>query len=109
MRQWDTNQWPFPHGSHPCVIISPTSRCQNPDFETVNILACQSSEAARQPRDFEELLDKKDGLDWTTIVRCDFVWVARKDQLTQPRGSVANERRRSLGRKLIRLFGLWLD
>ena len=65
--------------------------------------------AMRPPRDFEELLDKEDGLDWATIVRCDFQWVARKDELTQRRGSVVRERRHALGRKIIRIFGFWLD
>lgn len=108
MKQWDTSQWVFPHGSHPCVIISPTARCQNPAFETVNILACQSQRASRDPLDHEALLDVIDGMNWLTLVRLDFLWVARKAELTQQRGSVTTERRRAIGQKVIRVFGLWL-
>jgi mRNA-degrading endonuclease toxin of MazEF toxin-antitoxin module len=108
MKQWDTNQWVFPHGSHPCIIISPTARCQNPDFDTVNVLACQSHRAQRLPRESEFRLDAADGMDWETLVRCDFIWAVRKSELKQPRGRVVEERRRAIGQKLIRIFGLWL-
>jgi hypothetical protein len=108
MKQWDTSQWIFPHGSHPCVIVSPTARCQNPAFETVNVLACQSRQATRDPLEHEGLLDVDDGMDWLTLVRVDFLWVARKVELVRQRGSVTSERRRSIGQKVIRVFGLWL-
>ena len=108
MRQWDTSQWEFPHGTHPCVIISPTARCQNPAFETFNILACQSHRATRDPLEHEGLLDVEDGMDWPTLVRVDFHWVAPKTELTRQRGTVTPERRRSIGHKSIRVFGFWL-
>lgn len=108
MKQWDTNQWVFPHGSHPCIIVSPTARCQNPDFSTVNVLACQSQRAQRQPRENELVIDQADGMDWETLVRCDFIWAVHKSELNQARGKVGAERRRAIGQKLIRIFGLWL-
>jgi mRNA-degrading endonuclease toxin of MazEF toxin-antitoxin module len=108
MMQWDTSQWEFPHGNHPCVIISRTSRCQNPAFETVNVLACQSQRATRLPSDLEALLEAEDGMDWSTLVRCDFLWTAPKVELTRQRGSVTAERRRAIGATIIRVLGLWL-
>jgi len=108
VKQWDTCQWDFPHGSHPCVIISPDARCQNSAFETVNILAGQSHRAKRSANAIECLLDVSDGMDWETLVRCDFIWVARKDELTRRRGSVALDRRRDMGRKVISAVGLYL-
>ena len=108
MKQWDTSQWEFPHGNHPCVIISPSARCQNSAFETVNILACQSRRATRDPLEHEGLLDVEDGMDWPTLVRVDFLWVAPKIELVRQRGSVTSERRRSIGHKAIRVFGFWL-
>ena len=109
MTQWDTSQYAFPHGTHPCIIISRTARCNNPVFETVNVLACQSQKATRQAGELEELLDVEDGMDWLTIVRCDFIWVAQKSELTRRRGSVSAERRRAVGAKVIRAIGLWLE
>lgn len=108
MKQWDTSQWQFPHGLHPCVIISRTDRCQNPAYQFVNILACQSVRATRQAKGPEVLLDVEDGMDWETIVKCDFVWVADKASLTRHRGSVSEERRRTIGQTIIRAIGLWL-
>ncbi len=108
MKQWDTFDCEFSHGKHPCIVISPTDRCKNPDLLTVNVLACQSYRAQRLPRENECLIDASDGMDWETLVRCDFVWVARKSELKQRRGKVGPERRRAIGQKLIRLFGLWL-
>ncbi len=77
MTQWDVNEWRFPHGQHPCVIISPSARCQNPDFDAVNILACSSQRNQRTARVHEFILDTADGLDWETLVRCDFIFVAK--------------------------------
>jgi mRNA-degrading endonuclease toxin of MazEF toxin-antitoxin module len=108
VKQWDTSQWTFPHGTHPCVIVSRTARCQNPAFETVNVLACQSQRATRPASDLEALLDVEDGMDWQTLVRCDFLWVAPKSELRQQRGSVSAERRRTIGTTIIRTLGLWL-
>ena len=108
MKQWDTSQWVFPHGTHPCIILSRTARCQNPAFDTVNILACQSHQATRAPGELEALLDVEDGMDWPTLVRCDFFWVAPKADLTRHRGHVSNERRRAIGATLIRVMGFLL-
>ena len=71
----------------------------SPDFDTVNVLASQSRRAQRLPRDNEFLIDAADGLDWETLVRCDFIWVARKVELKESRGRVTPERRRVLGQK----------
>ena len=62
----------------------------------------------RQPEERETLLDVEDGMDWETLVRCDFIWVAPKAELTRYRGSVTNERRRAIGQVIIRALGLWL-
>jgi mRNA-degrading endonuclease toxin of MazEF toxin-antitoxin module len=109
VKQWDTFDCEFAHGKHPCIIVSPTDRCQNADFLTVNVLACQSHRAQRLPRENELLVNGADGMDWETLVRCDFIWVARKSDLKHRRGRVTAERRRALGQKLIRIFGFWLD
>lgn len=109
MKQWDTYQWSFPHGSHPCVIISPQARVSNPDYDTVNLLGASTHRASGQPAMHQVMLDTADGMDWETLVRCDVVFLAKKSELKQHRGSVTPERRRAIGAKIIRLFGLWLD
>jgi len=106
VKQWDTADFSFPHGLHPCVILSPSARCENPDFETVNVLACSSHRSARKPRIHEAMLDSADGMDWETLVRLDAIWMVRKDSMKRHRGVVSRERQRELGRKIIALFGL---
>ena len=109
MKQWEVWQWEFPHGTHPAVIFSPEARCANPDIQTVNVLGCSSQRARRQPEVHEVLLDREDGLDWETLCRCDVLFLARKSELTRQRGTLTRERRRQLGQKIIRLFGLWME
>jgi hypothetical protein len=107
MKPWDVYQWRFPHGDHPAVVVCPAARCDNPDIETVNVLGC-SSQRARRPAQIHEItLDQADGLEWPTICRCDVMYLARKDELQQRRGSVTPERRRALGQRIIRLFELY--
>jgi mRNA-degrading endonuclease toxin of MazEF toxin-antitoxin module len=106
MKQWDVYTSRFPHGEHPAVILTPDAWLH---LETVDILACTTNEIPRGPEIHEVLLDEEDGLDWPTLCRCHRNWVAPKPVLVQRRGSVTTERRRQIGRKLIRVLGLYLD
>lgn len=108
MTPWEVYQWKFPHGEHPAVIVSPHDRCANPDIETVNVVGCSSRRASREPSAHEVMLDKEDGLDWETLARCDVLYLARKTELVRRQGTLTYERRRAIGEKIIRLFGLWL-
>lgn len=112
MRQWDTADWVLPAGAsgpraadHPCVIISPDAVCANPDVEEVNVIGGSSHRSLRQPGQTEFMLDSADGMDWETIIRLHMIWAAPKSQL-RLRKTVTLERRRALGAKLIRVFGL---
>jgi mRNA-degrading endonuclease toxin of MazEF toxin-antitoxin module len=109
VNQWDTYQWNFPHGEHPCVIVSPQGRCANPDIKTVNVIGCSTQRAAREPLAHELILAVEDGMDWPTLARCDVIYLANKTDLKKHRGKVTTERRRALGAKIIRLFGFWME
>jgi len=104
MTQWDIYAWQFPHGSHPAVILSPPDRCAHAD--TVNVLGCSSHRATRSPGVHEIILDEADELDWPTLCRLDVIWLAHRSELKQRRGHLSAERRRALGMKLVRLYGL---
>lgn len=106
MTQWDTYEWDFPHGKHPCVVLSNPVICENPDIAQVNILGCSSRRAQRATRANESLLDEADGMDWETITRCDRIYLVEKASLKRRRGSVTLDRRREIGAKIIRCFGL---
>ncbi len=107
MKPWEIYQWEFPHGEHPAVIVCPAARCDYNDIETVNVLGCSSRRAQRPALVNEVMLDEEDGLDWPTLCRCDVLFLARKDELSRRRGTVSAERRRELGQRIIRLFGLF--
>ena len=109
MKPWEVWQWEFPHGSHPAVIVSPEDRCANADIQTVNVVGCSTQRARRMPEIHEVLLNGADGFDWETLCRCDVMFLAKKSELTRRRGMLTRERRRQIGQKIIRLFGLWID
>jgi mRNA-degrading endonuclease toxin of MazEF toxin-antitoxin module len=106
MKQWDVYTWKFPHGEHPAVIVTPDAWLH---LDTVNVLACTSQQTRRGADVHEVILDQADGLDWPSLCRCHRLWMATAAELVQHRGSVTPARRREIGQKLIRVFGLWLS
>ena len=105
MKQWDTCQWTFPHGSHPAVILSRNAVCEL--GQGINLLACSSHRATRLPRENEIILDEAGGMDWQTLCKLETIWLASVRDL-RPRGALSIERRRHLARQLIVIYGLLL-
>jgi mRNA-degrading endonuclease toxin of MazEF toxin-antitoxin module len=107
MKQWDVFMFPFgKEKRHPAVILSNDEICQNGDFEEVNVLLCTSVRVNRPPKPTEELLDEADGLDWQTAVRCDKIYLLPKAQFNERKGSVTEERRHLVARKLVEVLRL---
>lgn len=101
MKQWDIILFPFGDaGPHPAVILSADERCSNPDITHVNALLCTSASVHRPPKKHEAVLDENDGLDWKTMVRCDFIYALEKTRFLNRRGSVTQSRRRTLVLKI---------
>ena len=112
MAPWEIWTYDFPvEGAHPCVLFSNAARLAHPDFDRVNVLLCRTLRGPlqRELRPTEIILDRVDGLDWETLCRCHRVFTAPRTELQQYRGHVTAERRRAIGRKLIRVLGLYLD
>ena len=91
---------------HPAVIISNDETCQNADIEEVNALLCTSAAVNRPPKLTEEVLDEADGLDWKTMVRCDRIHLLPKARLDDRKGSVTEERRHRIARKMVEVLRL---
>src|SRR5438034_9818186 len=107
MNQWDIIMFPFSKEKrHPAVIISNAETCENDDLEEINALLCTSAEANRPPKPTEEVLDEADGLDWKTMVRCDRIYLLPKAQFQERKGSVTEERRHLIARKIVEAFRL---
>jgi hypothetical protein len=51
--------------------------------EWVEVIACSSKRAGREPEPHEEILDDADGLDWRTLCKCDLK--QRKGRVSQAR------------------------
>ncbi len=106
IRQWDivtTEVW---GRDHPAVVLS-SEPLLGKDY--INVLGCSSLRATRPPHPHEIILDASDGLDWPTLCKLAPIFAVRRQDIADKRGEVSAERRRAIGRQLIRLFGLWLD
>ena len=58
------------------VVISNNGICANPNINSVNVLPCQTVRPPnRVKKENEVYLNGADGLDWKTLVKCDFVLV----------------------------------
>jgi len=107
VNQWDIFMFPFSRERrHPAVIISNDETCQNPDVEEVNALLCTSAKVSREPKTTEEILDQADGLDWRTMVRCDKIHLLPKARFDDKKGSVTEERRHQVARKIVEVLRL---
>jgi mRNA-degrading endonuclease toxin of MazEF toxin-antitoxin module len=107
MNQWDIFMFPFSkERRHPAVIISNDETCQNSDLEEVNALLCTSAQVHRSPKPTEEVLDEADGLDWKTMVRCDRIYLLPKAKFDDRKGTVSEERRHLIARKIVEALRL---
>ena len=105
MNQWEIYDYPFAEeGSHPVLIISNPSRTQNDAFTELNGLFCRSVRPTFQPKAFHFMLDQADGLDNLTVVRCDHVYVLRREFIGARRGIVSFPRRLPIFRKVVACF-----
>jgi hypothetical protein len=99
LTQWDIYTFDFSKaGVHPAVIISHPDRVTA--AQAFNILLCSSQRVGRPPKENEVILDRADGLDWETLVRCDMMYEVERSQLRQQRGTVSTFRRRAIVQKI---------
>ncbi len=104
MKQWDIFLFPFTKEQpHPVVVLSIDERAAA--RKHVNGLVCVSLRG-RPPALHEVLLDRFDGLDWESVVRCDLIHLLERDRFLENRGRVTSERQIQISRKLIECFRL---
>jgi hypothetical protein len=88
---------------HPVVVLTPEAMQFR---EYLIVLACSSRPATRAPEPHEVVLDEADGLDRPTLGKLAPILAVRLQDLEGRRGQVTAERRRQIGERMIRLFGL---
>ena len=104
MKQWDIFLFPFSDElPHPVVILSIDERAAA--RKHINGLICVSLRG-RPLALHEVLLDRADGLDWETAVRCDLVHLLARDRFKEQRGRVSPDRQIQISRKVIECFRL---
>ena len=69
-------------------------------------MLCSSAKVNRPPKPTEEVLDEADGLDWKTMVRCDTIHLLPKAQFQERKGSVTQDRRHLIARKIVEALRL---
>jgi hypothetical protein len=100
MNQWEISTYAFPRaGEHPAVIISHPLRAERK--ETVEVLLPTTLRSGQTPGPHEVILGGADGLDWSTLCRCDLIYSLPRGDLSKLRGTVSVARRRDIIRKII--------
>jgi mRNA-degrading endonuclease toxin of MazEF toxin-antitoxin module len=100
---WEVYQADLGWGAHPVVVISHPARAARKEF--VEILDCATQHPSRPPQDHEVVLDRSDGLDWTTFCKCDCIYAVPRGELKRHLGNVTLDRRRQIVRTLIGAHG----
>ena len=106
MRQWDIHLFPHPCADdpHPGVIVSHDSICANDSISLINVLLCRTVRPpSRKPKSNEVYLNEADGLNWKTLVKCDFIFVFHKSDAGEFRGQVCAQHISEIRNK-VRLF-----
>ena len=104
MKQWEIYDYPFVEEGSPVVVVSHPARAENVAFAELNGLFCRSVRPNFQPKAFHFVLDEADGLNNLTAVRCDHVFVLRREFIGARRGMVSTPRRLALFRKVLECF-----
>jgi mRNA-degrading endonuclease toxin of MazEF toxin-antitoxin module len=104
MNAWEIRNYAFAGaGEHPAVIVSHPLRAQRK--ETVEVLLCTTFRPGQALAPHEVVLNGADGLDWSTVCRCDLIYSVAKKDLAVVRGVVSPPRRRDIIRKIIASHG----
>ncbi len=106
MKQWDIFHYPFEEERpHYVVVISSDERCAGSQF--VNGLLCVTIRAGRSlDPNFEVALDRADGMDWATAVRCDLFYQIERKLMNPQGGQVSYQRRIQIAKMIRRLMRL---
>ncbi|MCX6925299.1 MAG: type II toxin-antitoxin system PemK/MazF family toxin [Verrucomicrobia bacterium] len=83
MKQFDIFYWKPPEWkeAHPAVVVSHPDRAERKP--QVEVILCTTQRAQRRAEAHEIMLDEADGLDWPTLCKCDLIYAAVRNDLTQ--------------------------
>jgi hypothetical protein len=91
---------------HPAVVLSSPDILDDSGQQRFNIVLGTKKQPAEHARGHHVILDDADGLEFTTLVDCSLVYVARKSSVLRSSGSVTVHRRQQIQRLLRGYLGL---
>lgn len=91
---------------HPAVVLSSADIMADPRQQRFNVVAGTKKQPAEQARNHQVILDETDGMEFTTLIDCSLVYVARKSSVLRASGSVTVHRRQQIQRILRGYLGL---
>jgi mRNA-degrading endonuclease toxin of MazEF toxin-antitoxin module len=109
LHQWDVVKVrinPADRDEHPAIVISPEELCANLHKAKVNVLYGTTRRPASAAAPYDVTLNGADGLEQMTNFDCSYIYTIDRAKISRHLGSVAAERRRQIGRKLIATFRL---
>ncbi len=91
---------------HPAVILSSEDVMGDERQQRFNVVLGTKKPPAVQARPHQVILNGADGLEFTTLVDCSLIYVARKSSVLRAAGVVALHRRQQIQRGIRSFLGL---
>jgi hypothetical protein len=91
---------------HPAVILSSDDVMADERQQRFNVVVGTKKQPAEQARVHQVILNGADGLEFTTLVDCSLVYMARKSSILRQGGVVALHRRQQIQRGIRGFLGL---
>lgn len=91
---------------HPAVILSSDDVMADERQHRFNVVVGTKKQPAEQARVHQVILNGADGLEFTTLVDCSLVYMARKSSILRSGGVVALHRRPQIQRGIRGFLGL---
>jgi hypothetical protein len=92
---------------HPAVILSGPDILSGSKQLRFNALMGTKRPPAATILPHQVLLDQADGLEFSTLINCSFVYVVRKNAILRSAGVVGHMRRAEIARRVRASLGVW--
>jgi len=89
-------------------VLSGDEWCASTHTTNLNVLACSKRVPSDQVKPHQVVLNGADGLEFQTTVDARFLYIIRKDGVSEVIGRVSQERRRLIGRRIIEVLRVLL-
>ena len=91
---------------HPAVVISPPDILSDPRKYRLNVLVGSKKQPAETVKSHQVVLNGADGLEFSTLLNCAFVYQVRKDNIMRSAGAVSHGRRGAIATRVRAALGL---